>query len=145
MLQISRTYALLFHEGGVCHFTDLENSDLYGLLTSSGSGRIWALVDSNPDLAKPTGVFATGRLFFVVQAASPRPQRVQWLDAVDSQRFYMKGWSFSEVLQAYVGLSPRAFMTLTFPPAARSLGTLPPTRNASSGNYTTGMEPLSGR
>ena len=71
---------------------------------SPGSGRIWALVDSNQDLAKPTGVFSTGRVFFVIQAASPRPQRVQWLERVDSQYFYMKGWSLSEVLQAYVGL-----------------------------------------
>ena len=103
-LQISRDYALMFHEGGVCQFTDLENDKAYDSLMSPGPGRIWTLVDSNQDLAKPTGVFSTGRVFFVVQAASPRPQRVQWLERVDSQYFYMKGWSLSEVIQAYVGL-----------------------------------------
>ena len=103
VLQISQDYALLFHESGVCQFTDLDNHGAYDLLTSTGPGRIWALVDSNPDLEKPTGTFNTGQLFFVVQAASPRPQRVNWLQHVNSQYFYMKGWSFPEFLQAYVG------------------------------------------
>lgn len=102
-LQISKRYALLFHEGGVCQFSDLETDEIYNLLVSPSPGRIWALVDSNEDLARPTGIFNTGRLF-VVQAASPRPERVRWLEQVDSQYFYMKGWSLSEVLQAYVGL-----------------------------------------
>jgi len=103
-LQIKQGYALLFHEGGVCQFTDLANDETYDSLRSPSAGRIWALVDSNQDLAKPTGVFHSGRVFFVVQAASPRPQRVQWLENVNSQYFYMKGWSLSEVLQAYVGI-----------------------------------------
>ena len=103
-MQISQRYALLFHEGGVCQFTDLENDAAYDSLISPGPDRSWALVDSNEDLARPTGAFNTGRVFFTVQAASPRPQRVQWLNTVDSQYFYMKGWSLSEVIQAYVGL-----------------------------------------
>ena len=103
-LQISRRHALLFHEGGVCQFTDLENHKTYDSLLFPGPSRIWVLVDSNEDLARPSGAFNAGRPFFVVQAASPRPERVQWLEQVDSQYFYMKGWSLSEVLQAYVGL-----------------------------------------
>ena len=104
-LQINQDCALLFHEGGVCQFTDLENKEAYSPLVSSGPGRIWALVDSNQDLVKPTGVFNTGGLFFVVQAAAPLLPRLQWLKAVNSQSFYMKRWTFSEILQAYVGPS----------------------------------------
>ena len=103
-LQISPDCALLFHEDGVCQFTYLEPNEVYGPLTSPGPGRIWALVASSRALTQPAGVFGNGAPFFVIESASPRRSHLQWLQGADSQYFYMKRWSFPEVLQAYVDL-----------------------------------------
>ena len=124
-LQINRGYALLFHEDGVSQFTHPEHDGIYAPLFSPGPGRIWALVDSNWDLLQPTGAFNTGRPFFVVEATSPYRQRLQWLSRVDSQYFYMKRWSFSEVLQAYADIPMGVRKTHIF--CSRSfLGEAPP-------------------
>ena len=44
-LQIGHGDALPFHEGGVCHFTDLK-SEVYTALISVSPDRIWVSVDS---------------------------------------------------------------------------------------------------
>jgi hypothetical protein len=140
-LQLDPHYALLFYKDGVYQFTGLELDEVYGSLMSPGPGRIWALIDSNQDLVEPTGVFSTGRPFFVVEAANPRPARLQWLKRLNSQDFYMKRWSFSEVLQAYVDFYISAHITHVSA-VVRSLGTQPPTQKMNSGTYTKDTEHL---
>jgi hypothetical protein len=100
-LQITSDCALLFYEGGVKEFVDLKCASAYCDLGSEADplGRIWALVDCNSELEAPAHIFRDGP-FFVVSAASPSPARQKWSRDVRSQLFYMKPWSFSEVLQA---------------------------------------------
>jgi len=98
-LQIKPKYALLFHEGGVKEFSGLGDGPTYNPLKPArehgAAGRIWVLVDSyEPDLAFTEGPF------FILQAASPRPARHHWTRKVPVNFFYMKPWSFSEVIQA---------------------------------------------
>ena len=107
-LQIHNSYAILFHEGGVFEFKDPENfPDYYPLtvLSKNRSSRIWALVDSNPDLLEPLSIFKHSSSFFVVDAASPRSEHLKWLKNVTRDYFYMRLWSDSEVLQAYADLA----------------------------------------
>ena len=102
--QIREDCVLLFHETGVHEFKLPKSNEIYGRLPSSGDRKVWALVDSNQSLEVPAGVFTHGPPFFVVEAASPRSPRLHWLRKVNYEPFYMKRWSFSEVLQAYVDL-----------------------------------------
>ena len=104
-LQVHQNYPLFFHEGGVCQFTDLEDRDdeINGPLISHSPGGIQALADSNPDVVKPMGAVRAGRPFFVVEMVSPRPQRVEWFEEVNYLREGVR-WTFSEILQVYVGL-----------------------------------------
>ena len=67
-----------------------------------GIDRVWALVDSNINMQQPDSIFMDS-LFFIVEAATPRAERTQWTNVVTSKTFYMKLWSFSEVLQAWIG------------------------------------------
>ena len=107
-LQIHSSYAILFHEGGVFEFKDPENRPCYrslALLSKNSSSRIWALVDPNPDLLEPFSIFRYSSPFFVVDAASPRSEHLQWLKKVSHDYFYMRVWSDSEVLQVYADLA----------------------------------------
>lgn len=104
-LQLEPDVAFLFHEHGVCRFTDPNHRDHYMPLESPKFDRIWALVDSNQNLMQPAGLFNTGAPFFVVESASSRPPRLRWLSKVKAITFHMKRWTFSEVLQAFVDLS----------------------------------------
>jgi len=107
-LQIDSSYAILFHEGGVFEFQDSKFNPDYRPLTllyENYSSRIWALVDTNPDLLEPFSIFKRSSLFFVVDAASPRSEHLKWLKKVSHDYFYMRLWSDSEVLQAYAALA----------------------------------------
>ncbi|KAF9645194.1 hypothetical protein BDM02DRAFT_681763 [Thelephora ganbajun] len=99
-LQIEPNCAQLFYQGGVKEFTHLEDGPRYTPLESKCGlpGRIWALVDSNRQLVEPAPVFQQGPSF-VVKASSPRPVRHEWTRDIRSISFYMKSWSFTEVLQ----------------------------------------------
>ena len=77
-------------EGGP--YTPLAPKE-HGLL-----GRIWALVASNWDLHEPAPAFRKGP-FFVVEAAPPRPACHRWFKNIPTKHFYMKPWTFSEVLR----------------------------------------------
>ena len=101
-LQFHPNHALLFYTGGVCRFTYLDCAALYFSLQSRFH-RIWVLVDSNKDLAKPTETFDFRMPFFVVEAAAPRAPCIEWLKKVKPEQFCMDRWTFSEVLQACVG------------------------------------------
>lgn len=101
-LQIHADYAVLFWGGGVLNFGQ-NISASYDTLKGTGDplSRIWMLVDLNQNLTQPTGAFNEPGPFFVVVATSPRRDRFQWVKKLDSRFFfYMKPWSFSEVLQA---------------------------------------------
>jgi len=110
VLQIQSSYAILFHEHGVSEFMDLENQVLYSSLVfppSRYSSRIWVLVDSNPQLPEPAGIFKYSSPFFVVDAVSPGSDHLEWLKKNGHEYFYMGPWSISEILQAYVDMVPR--------------------------------------
>ena len=100
VLQILPDYALLFHEGGVKDFAQIDGRLTYAELESGMAplGRIWALVDSNDGIHAPAPMFRDGQ-FFVVQAGSPRPIHRDWTRGKRIRFFYAKPWSFSEVLQ----------------------------------------------
>jgi hypothetical protein len=99
-LQINPNRALLFYEKGVKEFTEL-NAPAYNPLGPMADplGRIWALVDCMEGLHEPAPVFKNGP-FFVVETTSPCPAGLRWTRNVRSNHFYMKLWSFVEVLQA---------------------------------------------
>ena len=124
ILQVERDIVLLFHGGGVHQFAFPDSVVACASLQSTPHRKIWALVDSNTRLKEPPGTFTDWSPFFVVQAASPHPDRVEWTNKVASTPFYMKRWSFAEVLQAYADLS-RTVTMLTFSVAALSLGSTP--------------------
>ena len=113
MLQINPSSAILFYEGGVVELTDREEVFPYQNLVPSpdlqdrGQRRIWAIVDLDPRFQDPSGIFIHGPPFFVVNGVSPRSKQ-EWHKKVHRRRFFMKPWSISEMLQAYVGLAPGA-------------------------------------
>ena len=95
-------------------FSQLRNGLVYNSLLPKGDGgsikRIWALVDPNQELPEPTGVFQMGP-FFVVEATPSYPSRFDWTRRDRTENFYMKPWSFEEVLQAWVNSPLRAHDT----------------------------------
>lgn len=93
-LQIHAHYSLLFWDSGVLEFGQQEIRAFYTTLEGTGDplSRIWVLVD----LIQPAGAFLDCGPFFVVAAAS---QRLQWTKKTISYSFFMKPWTFSEVLQ----------------------------------------------
>jgi len=103
-LQVREGEAILFHEHGVSRFEFINNNIPYLSLRVPhySTGRIWALVDSSQTVVKPAPLFQYGSPFLVVEAAPPFQPRLEWTKKVISQYFYMKLWTFSEVLQAYV-------------------------------------------
>jgi hypothetical protein len=104
-LQVDCDRVILFHGGGTSTFKYLQDVVPYlGLTFKNPPSRIWALVDSSNTLEVPAPVFCKGEPFFVVEAAS-RPSRFEWAKKVDFRPFYMKTWTLSELLQAYVTLS----------------------------------------
>ena len=100
--QYSPDNAFLFYEGGVCRFKYPHDQSYYVTLDSPDFDRIWALVDSTEFLVEPTGVFKPAETFFVVEAAFPRASCLKWFRKFPAEMFYMKRWTFSEVLQACV-------------------------------------------
>ena len=99
-LQTKPNQALLFYEKGVQEFTQLQRAPPYHTLASENDplGRIWALVDSNQELHKPASIFQMGP-FFVIQTSSPHPTHHEWIWRIRHESFYMKLWTFAEVLQ----------------------------------------------
>jgi len=93
-------YSLLFWEGGVLKFgrkaTKIDYTTLEG--TDDPLSRIWVLVDSNQHLVHPSEPFSDCGPFFVVVAVSPC-NRFHWSKKAISFSFFMKPWTFSEVLQ----------------------------------------------
>ena len=105
-LQTDAERAIFFHEGGTSQFVSPARAyNYYGLTPDEPSGRIWALIDANQFLSQPAPCFRAGNPFFVVEVAS-RQSRFEWANKVHHQHFYMRTWTFSEVLQVYVALPP---------------------------------------
>jgi len=85
-------------------FNHLTHDPLYSTLggmdrEGSPPDRIWALVDSRHESLESADIFRDGP-FFVVEAASPHPVHQRWANRTPVKYFYMKPWSFAEVLQA---------------------------------------------
>ena len=138
-LQLDSGSPLLFHEGGVCRLLCPDRT--LGSATSNFTPpeRIRALIDSNKFTAAPARV-SRSKVFFVVETFAFSLARFQWMDEPNSRRFFMKTWSFSEVPLAYMKPPPVRVMMLAFYAAARTSGTLAPTRSTRCGSYTTSTE-----
>lgn len=107
-LQIEASYAILFHEGGVSQFTNLDDHCSYCALDfppEEHLRRIWVLIDFNQNLPKIPNIFRYSRPFFAVCTVSPDPHRHRWLEKVGYKWFYMKPWSILEVVQVYADLT----------------------------------------
>jgi len=123
-LQICSSHAILFHKGGVSKLAHTEIHPDYkplALLSKNPSKRIWALIDSSPDLLEPSNIFKHFSPFFVVHVASHHSGHLDWVDEIGHKYFYMNSWSNMEVLQACVVTS--CFWrcaTLTFTTVAHS-------------------------
>ena len=117
-LQVKNSYAILFHEGGVSEFADLDNHLIYGALKPPPGGdprrKVWALVNTNKFLSDPADIFKDHGTFFVVNVTSPHPEHLEWLSQIDYEDFYMKPWSLSEIIQAYVDLASGGSQHLRF-------------------------------
>ena len=100
VLQVEAGSAILFHEGGISQFRHLNMIEPYVDLKSSSGGL--GSIDANDSLTEPASIFRRKTPFFVVEAASSRPKCFEWARKMNSRSLYMKTWSFSEVLQAYV-------------------------------------------
>jgi len=111
-LQLSASYAILFHERGVSRFPldSLDYDDYRGLMLPPDAhpGQIWALIDSNPTLPKPADIFMHNSPFFVVNAASPTSGNLGWLEKARYEKLSMNPWSLaSTVLQCLRSPQPR--------------------------------------
>ena len=110
ILQIHKDYAILFHERGVSQLNNLRLPSAYRALwfpLDVPPNRIWALVNLNPCLPEPAGIFKHPGTFFVVNATYHGSDRIEWMEGPRHLMFYMKPWSLSEVLQAYAVLASR--------------------------------------
>jgi len=108
VLQVTASYAVLFHKGGVTQLTNLDNPNKYSPIyfpADQAFHRIWVLVDLNPNNPEPAPIFRYGSPFFPVCTMSPHSKRPDWLNKLSIQRFYMKPWSILEVVQAYADLT----------------------------------------
>jgi len=100
-LQIYPNHALLFYQGGVKEFVHLYSRAMYNCLSPEGGtlARICqALVDSGQELKEPSPDFK-GDPFFIVETLPSCPTRSEWTRRIRYEPFYMKQWSFSEVIQ----------------------------------------------
>lgn len=103
VLQVHQDHVILFHEGGACVLTQPGEFASYSALNSDRSqppNQIWALVDSNNGLLEPAPIITAKSRFFTIQTVPIGPGNFGWLGGVSHQRFYMKPWSATEILQA---------------------------------------------
>ena len=127
-LQVEEEHAMLFHDGGTSQFTSLASAVRYmGLEFDDPSSRIWALVDSSQLLSEPAPIFRASGPFFVVEAASRR-SCFEWAERVHHRYFYMKTWTFSEVLQVYVASCPKVYRSRFLQPSVHGTLTGRPSR-----------------
>ena len=117
-LQVDDSFAILFHEGGVSEFANLDKCAIYDVLQPPPRGdperKFWALVNTSEFLPNPTKIFKDHETFFVVNATSPHSKHLDWLNKINHQNFYMKPWSLSEIIQAYVDLASGGSQRLRF-------------------------------
>ena len=108
VLQVSRSYVILFHEGSVSELAHLDDLACYRALYSSPdnrSSRIWALVDSDPGRLEPAGIIKCHTPLFVVDTMPTFFDRPKWLFRIGHKCHRMKPWSALEILRAYVYLA----------------------------------------
>ena len=101
---------ILFHKNGTYELKKFRNPEWYKALAfpENPSCRIWALFDPSPDAPQPAALLtSTSSPFFIVQAASPRSDYNDWHNKLGPRYFYMKPWSFLELVQVYVDTTSR--------------------------------------
>jgi len=100
IVQISRWDPVLFYKNGVKQLGQPNSGAAYTAFLSWDHPfrRIWALVDTDRYLSGPSRALRTGP-FFVVEVTPPYHPHFNWIRDLRSKTFYMKPWSFSEVLQ----------------------------------------------
>ena len=145
ILQTHKGYAILFHEGGTFRFDDLDNPKVYNALEFSRRAgdahkRIWAFIDTGPLLPEPGEMFKNPETFFVVTAT--HRSNPEWFGKVDYAEFFMKPWSFSEIIQVYVDQIPEA--SKTHPLQSRTYQKRTPLRRAATLALPQPVRPISG-
>lgn len=100
ILQIENEDPVLFYKNGVKQFGQPNSGAAYAAFLSRDHPfrRIWALVDTNQYLPEPSPAISTGP-FFVIEVTSRHQPHLGWVKNLRRETFYMKLWSFSEVLQ----------------------------------------------
>jgi len=141
VLQTHKDRAILFNQGKVFQLDDLNDPEAYTSLEfphTCHHKRIWVIVDTKLSLPEPAGIFRFPGTFFVVNATF-RSHFCEWSDEVDTRWFYMKPWSFSEIIQAYVDPASRNSRN-SHPTGAHSSGPRTTAQNGNSGTCTTRSE-----
>ena len=124
VLQLVPDHALLFHSKGVNEFEQLANPGPYAKFDSrfhDPHENIRTFVDSNTVLIQPDGIFTERTPFFVVETLSHRNVRLEWMKETTSQVFYLKPWTFPEVVQACVGYPLGQYSAITYVSLSRTL------------------------
>ena len=100
ILQTGTEDPILFYKNGVKQLGQPNSGAAYAAFLSWDHPfrRIWALVNADEDLFEPSRALRTGP-FFIVDSTPPHRPYFNWIINLRSKTFYMKPWSFSEVLQ----------------------------------------------
>lgn len=133
MFQYTPDHALLFCSQGVYEFEQLSHAGPFTGLNYNPSdphSSIWALIDLGLDLVQPADVFVERSPFFVVEATSPRSDRLDWTGGLPPRFFYMNPWEFPEVAKAYADLLLRRHNANTYVSSSRTLVRSPPGERA---------------
>ncbi|KDQ07448.1 hypothetical protein BOTBODRAFT_48814 [Botryobasidium botryosum FD-172 SS1] len=93
-LQAVRETVLLFLESGTYAVHD---ADILNFLPED----TWALVDSGLSVNQPAPFLSyPSSPYFIIQAASPRPGRMDWQKYKHAKMFYMRPWDWEEIVSA---------------------------------------------
>jgi hypothetical protein len=96
MFVVNGNYADVFTSSGVSRMW------WYHIAASKLPPSLWVLVDSNRGL-DDVPMWVTALPYFVVQAASPRPRRMEWQKKEIHVSWYiLKPWSLKEAIAALV-------------------------------------------
>ena len=99
LFQVSPNEAFIFNRHGVF---EIPTTVRGRLLSGSLSPSTWCLIDSNLQL-KSVPDYVTDMSFFIVQAASPRDDRMEWIRKTTLRwcRYLMKPMTTGELIAGY--------------------------------------------
>jgi hypothetical protein len=84
-----------------------EQTDNGSEQSDDGPEQIWALVGMDPLLEEPAGIFKFPKTFFIINSTSPHSENPGWLKRTNHSYFYMKPWTFSEIIQVFADPTSR--------------------------------------